>query len=253
MPLMEVKIILVEPNGPLNVGSIARVMKNFGLTQLIIVNPQCDPLDKEALKMAVHAKDILQKAKITENLTQALEGCKRAAATYGRDLSWNISPEPPRLVMPWLSEEVGQPSALIFGREDRGLTNEELNFAQRLICIPTNPEYSSLNLATAVGLCCYELAQITQSWDLSVYPDIKIDKYSHPKIDLAAIDIVEDYYQELESLLLSIGYLYPHTASSRMQKFKHLYNRVQLSSQEVSMLRGILSQVTWALKNKRNS
>jgi tRNA/rRNA methyltransferase len=253
MSLTKVKIILVEPAGPLNVGSIARVMKNFGLTQLIIVNPQCDPLDKEALQMAVHAKDILEQAKITENLTQALQGCKRAAATYGRDLSWNISPEPPPIVMPWLLEEVGQPSALIFGREDRGLTNEELNFAQRLIRIPTNPEYCSLNLATAVGLCCYELTQVTQSLDLPIYPDIKIDKNSHPKIDLAAIDIVEDYYHELESLLLSIGYLYPHTASSRMEKFRQLYNRVQLSSQEVAMLRGILSQVTWALKNKRNS
>ncbi|MEG4327954.1 RNA methyltransferase [Microcoleus sp. herbarium5] len=150
-----IRIVLVEPAGPLNVGSVARVMKNMGLHQLVLVNPQCDHLGEEARLMAVRAADILETAKVVESLPAALVGCVRAIATTGDDCrSLPTQLEEPADALPWLLEA---PSALIFGREDCGLTNAELNRAQRLIRIPSSDAYTSLNLAQAVAICCYEL------------------------------------------------------------------------------------------------
>ncbi|MBD2195192.1 MULTISPECIES: RNA methyltransferase [Calothrix] len=241
MGLAGLRIVLVEPAGPLNLGAIARVMKNFGLNQLIIVNPQCDRLSPDAMKMAVHAKEILESAVVVQTLPEALQGCVRIIATTGRVSSWKIPLENPRTALPWLLEEPEKPVALIFGREDRGLSNEELNYAQKFVQIPTHESYQSLNLATAVGICCYELAQLTAQ------PVTE----STTSPELASWDMVEAYYQQLESLLLKIGYLYPHTATSRMEKFRQLYNRTQLQTTEVAMLRGILRQIEWAILNNR--
>ncbi len=131
MSISEVKIVLVEPAGPLNVGSVARVMKNFGLNQLVLVNPQCDHLGDEAKLMAVRARDILETTVLVDTLAQALQECRHAIATTGIDHDLNVPLESPRTALPWLLETAGQPAALIFGREDRGLTNQELNYAQR--------------------------------------------------------------------------------------------------------------------------
>ena len=270
MTVAGVKIILVEPAGPMNVGSVARVMKNFCLNQLVLVNPQCDYLENEALKMAVHAKDILQAAKVVNTLPEGLEGCKRAVATTARSRDWEIPLEPPRVALPWLLEEIGQPAALIFGPEDRGLSNEELNYASRFMRIPTNPEYSSLNLATAVGICCYELATISEIFSENNFKienaskiqlqteaekqttsqgTMKLSSVNHSEYDIAPLDVVEAYYKQLESVLLTISYLYPHTVASRMEKFRQMYNRAQLRTKEVAMLRGVLRQTLWALSN----
>ncbi len=268
MAIAEVKIVLVEPAGPLNVGSVARAMKNFGFHQLVLVNPQCDPLGTEAKQMAVHAWDILQSAVSVATLPQALQGCRRAIATTGIAHHWKAPLENPRAALPWLLEEIGQPAALIFGREDRGLTNQELNYAQRFVRIPASCAYPSLNLAAAVAVCCYELAQ-TENAKMQRHgkPDAAQTQQKFHNSDsfcaitltseqttgdseIAPLDVVEAYYQQLESLLLKIGFLYPHTAASRMEKFRQLYNRAQLRTQEVAMLRGILRQVEWALKNK---
>ncbi|MEG4014297.1 RNA methyltransferase, partial [Microcoleus sp. S11D4] len=153
--LTNIRIVLVEPAGPLNVGSVARVMKNMGLRQLILVNPQCDHLGQEARLMAVRAADVLETVKVVATLPEALVGCVRAIATTGDDSrSHPMQLEAPADALPWLLEA---PSALIFGREDCGLTNSELNRAQRLIRIPSSDAYTSLNLAQAVAICCYEL------------------------------------------------------------------------------------------------
>lgn len=240
-PIAGIRIVLVEPAGPLNVGATARVMKNFGLEQLVLVNPQCDRLSTPAMTMAVHAKDILQSAIVVDSLPQALVGCVSAIATTGRDDHCPLPLENPRTALPWLLEPLNQPAALIFGREDRGLTNEELNYAHRWVRIPSSSNYPSLNLASAVGICCYELAQQAPTAAAPI-----------TDIELAPLESVEAYYQQLESLLLNIGYLYPHTAASRMEKFRQLYNRAHLQTTEVAMLRGLLRQVEWAIKSVNN-
>jgi tRNA/rRNA methyltransferase len=240
MKLDWLRIVLVEPAGPMNVGSVARVMKNFGLHHLVLVNPQCDFLGMEAKKMAVHADDVLESAVSVATLPEALQGCVRAIATTARVRDWETPLENPRDALPWLLEEKEKSAALIFGPEDRGLSNEELNYAQKFIRIPTDSIYPVLNLAAAVGICCYELAQ-------NVKPTKNQTK---SKTELAPLDVVETYYQQLESLLLQIGYLYPHTAASRMEKFRQLYNRAGLRTKEVAMLQGILRQVEWAMGGK---
>ena len=139
-----------------------------------------------------------------------------------------------------------EPTALIFGREDSGLTNVELNYATRYLRIPVGSEYSSLNLAQAVGVCAYELQVCASDIELK-QPDIRLQ--IPQQLDLAPVELVEGYYQQLESLLLEIGYLLPHTSAHRMEKIRRLYNRSQLSPNEVALLRGILRQVNWAIKS----
>jgi tRNA/rRNA methyltransferase len=239
--LSNLRIILVEPAGALNVGSVARVMKNMGLQNLVLVNPKCDRNSPEARQMAVHGIDVLEKAIQVNSLPEALQGCHRAIATtsYNRTLSAPL--EHPRVALPWLLEE-NITSALIFGAEDRGLSNVELNYAQRFVGIPANREYSSLNLAQAVAICAYELYQISQQKTLD---------YEQPsqssETNAVTLDALESYYQHLETILLKIGYLYPHTISARMEKFRSLYNRANLSREELAMLRGILGQIKWIL------
>ncbi|QKD85114.1 RNA methyltransferase [Thermoleptolyngbya sichuanensis A183] len=278
--LEQIRIVLVEPAGPLNVGAIARVMKNFGLRQLVLVNPQCDPLSAEARLLAVHAADVLEAAQQVATLSEALTGCQRAVATTGRDrTTLPIRLESPQDCLPWLRSPLADgtlpAAALIFGREDSGLTNAELNLAQRFVQIPTSEAYASMNLAQAVAVCCYELAAgqqsaarrpqagcdhgtdqvIDQVTDQAI--DQAIDKIDKAEVSrrnphssatpIASLDTLEAYFNQLEALLLDIGYLYPHTAASRMEKFRRLFLRAQLSEPEVAMLRGVLSQMKWAI------
>ncbi len=261
-----VRIILVEPAGARNIGSVARVMKNMGLLHLTLVNPQCDHLEEEAQHMAVHAKALLESAQVVQTIPEGLVGCQRAIATLGRPYAAAI-PEHPREALPWLVANELEPNstALIFGPEDRGLSNDEVSHAHRFITIPTHPVYPSLNLAQAVGICCYELHQAVSNppsaalnlpnSGLKISPtetrreqnsDLRTQNFPSS----APINELEGFYQHLELLLLNIGYLQPHTASSRMKKFRRLLNRAMPSSDEVTMLRGILSQMQWAARTR---
>jgi tRNA/rRNA methyltransferase len=253
MALARVRIVLVEPAGPLNVGAVARVMKNMGLGALVLVNPQCDPLGIEARQMAVHGVDILEAAQCVATLPAALTGCQRAIATTARSRTLPTQLEPPRTALPWLLEGT-LTSALIFGPEDRGLSNTELNYAQRFVCIPSSSEYPSLNLAQAVAVCCYELYQSAQqlsqveSQSLPPTPHKEQPQGDCHAAEAAPLDVLEGYYEHLEAVLLKIGYLYPHTASARMEKFRRLLNRATPTTEDVNMLRGILRQMEWALQ-----
>jgi tRNA/rRNA methyltransferase len=239
----DIRIVLVEPAGPLNVGSVARAMKNMGLQNLVLVNPHCDPLGSEARQMAVHAADILEAAQQVDSIPAALVGCTRAIATTGRPRAGAAVLETPRQALPWLLE---LPSALIFGPEDRGLNNEELNYAQRFIQIPSHPDYPSLNLAQAVAVCCYELYQLTQTSNALLGETFAVEVESSEP--LATLDAMEGYFQHLESILLEIGFLFPHTATSRMQKIRQIFGRSQLTESELALLRGILRQTAWATR-----
>jgi tRNA/rRNA methyltransferase len=211
-------------------------MKNMGLEKLVIVNPKCDVLSEEARKMAVHAADILETATQVESIPAALTGCERAAATTSRERGNATLLSHPQECFPWLLEA---PSALIFGPEDRGLSNEELKYAQRFVRIPSSEIYPSLNLAQAVGICCYELYQLA--------PTQKTQTSAPVISQSASLEQMEGYYQHLEEVLLKIGYLYPHTAASRMEKYRLLLNRAMPKEAEIAMLRGILRQMEWAI------
>lgn len=241
--LNHIRIVLVEPAGPLNVGSVARVMKNMGLSQLVLVNPQCDPQDVQARHMAVHGRDVLDGAARVDTLPEALVGCQRAVATTGRIHPQSQGLDTPEAALPWLLPVPGQDpltTALIFGPEDRGLSNEELGYAQRWVRIPASEGYPSLNLAQAVAICSYVLHRWALDSDLAA----PLPTIADPP---AALDQIEGFHQDLEAILLKIGYLYPHTAASRMAKIRQLLHRAEPNSQELAMLRGVLRQVNWAV------
>lgn len=287
MGLAQVRIILMEPAGALNVGSVARVMKNFDLNRLILVNPQCDIGSEEARHMAVRGRDVLANAQIVPNLAAALVGCHRAVATTGRDDRIPFALYRPRQLFPQISQLLHRSPfwevALIFGREDRGLTHSELNQAHQILTIASSDRYPSLNLAQAVGICCYELFEAfhTLSEPLAMEQSAesalelprplqdsskelaeelpqndRFDRVTHrglPASEVplpATLEVLEGYYQHLESVLLQIGYLYPHTTASRMEKFRQIYQRAGLADPEVFLLRGILRQTEWALRNR---
>jgi tRNA/rRNA methyltransferase len=240
--MWNVRIVLVEPSGALNLGSVARVIKNMGLSQLWLVNPKCDRFSSEATQMAVHGQEILTNAQIVQTLPQALQGCQKVVATAGRIDVGELALISPAIGLNWLIEADQSSSAIVFGTEDRGLSNAELQYCQKIINIPTDPDYSSLNLAQAVAICCYHLQLLWQE---------RSDRPSHPSqlasnlLELAAVESIEGFYQHFEQILLEIGYLYPHTSFSRMQRFRHLFNKAQLSKTEVTMLRGVLRQMQW--------
>lgn len=245
--LAQVRIVLVRPIGPLNVGSVARVMKNMGLSKLVLVAPQCDRLGEEARQMAIHAADILEAAQEVATVAQALKGCQLAIATTARDRKLSLELEEPRIALPSLLQQL--PSALIFGPEDTGLSNDDLKYAQRFLRIPTSDSYPALNLAQAVAVCCYELFQYIRG--AAEQEGNNISDVS--PLSSAPLHTVEEFYGHLETVLLKIGYLYPHTAAARMAKFRLLFNRAHLSPAEVAMLRGIFSQMEWFISQKENS
>ncbi|MBE9031724.1 RNA methyltransferase [filamentous cyanobacterium LEGE 11480] len=243
--LDRIRIVLIQPLGARNVGSIARVMKNMGLSQLWIVQPECDIRSEEARRMSVRAANILATAQICDSLATALAGCSVAVATIGRDVDRLI--ETPRTGMEKLVSTVAHTSsefqgAIIFGREDHGLSNADLDQAQIYVSIPANAEYPSLNLAQAVGILAYEL-------HLAVAAPLQnaIVKPVDEVVDLAQ---VEGYFQDLEALLLEIGFLQEHTAASRIAKLRDLLKRGNPSAAEVAMLRGIIRQVKWAARSQ---
>ena len=284
--LAQIRIVLVEPAGPLNVGSVARVMKNFGLRHLVLVKPQCDPLGAEAMQMAVHAKDLLREARVVASIPEALVGCFSAIATTARSRDINTPLERPEAALPALlqpllsdeappdlddaSGELGQ-RALLFGPEDRGLSNEELIYAQRFVKIPTDDGYSALNLAQAVAVCCYELHRATHPPSINSAQNLTNALRTSPpsakqtesrlladssnetasSSDMARLDELEGYYQHLTAVLLAVEYLYPHTAASRMRKVRQLLQRAAPTSSEVALLRGMLRQMEWALSESK--
>ncbi len=248
--LDQIRIVLVEPAGPLNVGAAARVMKNMGLRHLVLVNPQCDPGDESAKRMAVHGAAVLAAATTVGSLPEALVGCQRAIATTGRLHRQDQPLEPPEVALPWLlppDPANRLATALIFGPEDRGLSNAELVYAQRWVRIPASDDYPSLNLAQAVAVCSYLLHQAATA-EAPVPTDIAA-KASAARALSAPLEQIEGFYQDLEILLLKIGYLYPHTAASRMAKLRRLFHRSGPDQQELAMLRGVLRQVNWAVES----
>jgi tRNA/rRNA methyltransferase len=236
-------VVLVEPAGPLNVGSVARLCANFGIEQLRLVAPRCDHLGEEARRMAVHAEPLLEQAALFPSLAAALADCERVVATSGRIEMESLPLSDAPAAMRWLK---AQPSAaagmgaLVFGREDRGLSNAELLQAGRVVRLSTSESYGSLNLSHAVAICLHELQQTaaTQAASFTCPPAA-----SH---EVSSRGALEDALEDAEALLLQVGFLLPHTAAARMAKVRALLQRAEVSSAEVALLRGMVRQLRWA-------
>ena len=236
------KIVLVEPAGTINVGSVARLCENFNINELRLVSPKCDYLAKESKKMAVRGIKILEEAKIYKDLNSALSDCSRIIATCGRKDHGEIPLYSNKDALRWaLESEREETIAIVFGREDRGLSNEELLKANKVISLNTSDKYPSLNLSHAVAIVLHQLNQFNKL-DL-VKPNIKNSSPSN-------LITLEDCINDLGSLLIDIGFLMKHTYKAKITKIKQMLIRAEVKDDEVALIRGIISQTRWAIKNK---
>ena len=238
---LKINIILIEPNGPLNVGSIARLCSNFKVNQLRIVSPKCDIFSIESKKMALKGFTYLQKNNIYKNLNEAIIDCDLVIATCGRvSISKNSKIDFIERINPFINEYKNVRNlAIIFGREDRGLTNKELLMAHKIFTINASDNYPSLNLSHAVSITLYELLKKSP----------KINQIITKKPALASSVQIDESCNDIERLLLKIGYLLPHTSNAKMNKFKQYIIKSDTSKNELNIIRGIINQINWALKN----
>ena len=236
------KIILVEPSGALNVGSIARLCSNFNVDQLRIVSPKCDIYSLETKKMALKGIKFIKESNIYESLIDSISDCDLVLATCGRiHYQKDYDQDSLENISTWIRnfKEVKN-LAIIFGREDRGLTNRELLIAHKDFTICTHKNFPSLNLSHAVSIVLYELLKNT-----------KVENITNKKdLDYATSKQIEDSFLEIEKLLLKTGYVLPHTLNAKIGKFKKYIYRSETSKHELDILRGIVHQINWALDNR---
>jgi tRNA (cytidine32/uridine32-2'-O)-methyltransferase len=244
--LENIRVILVETSHPGNIGAVARAMKNMGLTRLDLVNPRYFP-SLEADARASGATDILAKAGVFADLSAALAGCRLVigASARVRTLDWPLL-DPRACAAQALPEAAQGQVALVFGRESAGLTNVELGHCHALLHIPTNPEYSSLNLAMAVQVVLYELhmlALVTEGpLDGPVVRTRAVpERDALLADDLADVAAMEGFMQHLAQTLLDVGFSEPERSELLMLRLRRLFMRARPDVQELNILRGILS------------
>jgi tRNA/rRNA methyltransferase/tRNA (cytidine32/uridine32-2'-O)-methyltransferase len=232
--LTNFKVVLVETSHPGNIGAVARAMKNMQMNQLRLVAPKLFP-HADATARASGADDLLRTAEVFESLTEAIADCHLVLGASARDrtISWP-SVTARETAQRWVGKlEPGQNVALVFGRENSGLNNRELDLCHYLLRIPCNQEYSSLNLAAAVQVVAYELFVATGQEQVSHIGDQGEDPP-------ATAEQMEAFYQHLQQAMADIGFLHPERSKSIMRRLRRLFNRSQLDTKELDILRGIL-------------
>jgi len=236
--LSNFRIILIDTSHPGNIGSAARAMKTMGLSELYLVNPLHFPHQK-AVELASSAGDVLEQAQVVPDIDSALEGCSLVVgtSTRSRSIPW------PQLSPREFAEKtvLSQTKiAVLFGREQSGLTNEELHRCHYHIQIPSNPDYSSLNIASAVQVIAYELrvaslagnASVAQTWDY----------------EWATATQMEHFYEHLQKVMIETDFLNPKVPRQLMTRLRRLFSRARLDVMEVNILRGILNAVEKKIK-----
>ncbi len=240
-------VVLVEPEGALNIGSVSRVMMNFGFSDLRLVNPRTDHLGNGARLMAVKAESLLEKASIFPDLGSALADChlcigaSRRLGKYRRDF---IRPDKIAANIAGLPES-GR-AALVFGREDNGLTTAELDLCQVLVTIPADQALPSLNLAQAVCLSLYEASR----------PPRNAEYVSSRTKQPVTNDELENMYQHMRRTLLAIDFLDAQNPDHILRNFRRIFSRAGLDSRDINILRGLWSRIDWLNKQrlgKKNS
>lgn len=234
--LDNIRIVLVNTSHTGNIGSVARAMKTMGLSDLVLVDPVQAP-DSHASALAAGATDILGKAKTVDNLADAIADCGLAVAASARSrtLSWPML-NPRECGAKAVEEGTKHKVALVFGRENSGLTNEELQQCQFHVHIPANPEYSSLNLAMAVQTLSYEVRM--------QFLEREQAKFEEFDVDYPNGDQLEGFYNHLEDVLSHTGFIKKQHPGHVMQKLRRMYTRARPESHELNILRGILSSIT---------
>ncbi len=243
MTLENVQIVLVHTTHSGNIGGVARAMKNMGLSRLTLVKPLEYPAP-EAEWRAASAKDVLESARIVETVEEAVADSQFIVGTSARErrIPWPVQDARHcgERIVGRASE--GEQVSILFGREDRGLLNEELELCNLHCHIPTHEDYPSLNLAMAVQIVAYEIRMRSLEGTLPVAED---DEWDAP---FASSADMQRFYQHLETTLADIGFLDPKAPRQLMRRLKRLYNRVRLDEMELNILRGVLSETQKQVK-----
>ncbi|MBC3422763.1 MULTISPECIES: tRNA (cytosine(32)/uridine(32)-2'-O)-methyltransferase TrmJ [unclassified Pseudomonas] len=237
--LQNIRVVLVNTSHPGNIGGAARAMKNMGLSRLVLVQPLDFPA-ADASARASGADDVLDGAVVVDTLEQALAGCSLAIGTSARDRSMPWPMLDPREcgVQSVARAAAGEEIALVFGREHAGLTNDELQRCHFHVHIPSNPDFSSLNLAAAVQVLAYE---VRTAWLAAQGAPAKVEKVDASD-ELATLDEMELFYEHLEKTLVDISFLDPEKPKHLMARLRRLYGRSSVNRSEMSILRGILTE-----------
>ncbi|MCL4167707.1 UNVERIFIED_CONTAM: hypothetical protein GTU68_044868 [Idotea baltica] len=233
-----------------NIGAAARAMKVMGLSELFLVKPKSAP-DEQSVAMSSNATDILDNATIVDSLSEAIADCQLVVGTsarHERTLSWDIqdSRSCGELIAKHASSNAKAKVAILFGRESSGLTNEELAVCQHLVHIPTNPDYSSLNVASAVQILSYEcrLATINLQQSESDTNEKGIDRDD----EWVSADDLDSYYEHLKQVMVDVNFLDPKNPRYLLPRLRRLYSRAGISRSEMNILRGMLSSIQKKLK-----
>ncbi|MEZ9596394.1 tRNA (cytosine(32)/uridine(32)-2'-O)-methyltransferase TrmJ [Shewanella sp. 10N.261.52.F9] len=241
--LSNIRVVLVGTSHPGNIGSTARAMKTMGLSTLYLAEPKVEP-DGHSIALAAGASDILKHAKTVSSVEEAIADCSLVIATSARSrtLDWPML-EPREAGEKLVGSALNGPVAIVFGRENNGLTNEELQRCDYHVAIPANPEYTSLNLAQAVQIICYEarVAHLAQV-ESGVEPT-PIDENDENLEAFPSSRERENFFEHLENTLLSTNFIVKNHPGQIMTKLRRLFSRTRIERQEMNILRGILTSI----------
>ena len=247
----DVLMVLVNPSHPGNIGGAARAMKTMAVKKLVLVSPREYP-DPRAVWRAAGARDLLETARVVETLDEAIADCDLVVGTSarGRRIPWPVV-DARQCAEQIYAEPCSSKVAILFGREDRGLNNEELHRCHLHVHVPTSEEYGSLNLAMAVQIICYELRMRSLQSDLSEGKNSNpwaMQDWDEPFANAAD---VERLHEHLAEALAQIGFYNPAEPKQLLTRLRRLFARVRLDKMEINILRGILTTVQEKInKNK---
>jgi len=239
--LSQMRIVLISPSGPANIGAVCRAMANMGLSELVITAPRCDVRDAAAVGYAAHGYPVLDGARVVPDIPAALAGCVRSYATssklglYRRQAAITPAEAAPEA----LTAAAGGRVAFVFGREDYGLQNRELLHFDRIVSIPAAETYPVLNLAASVAVMCYELRRAWLALEGRAALPMAID--SGP----ATSETKQLMFERLFDALEAVGFLFGQNPDHLKYALRHLLGRVDLSVNEVDVLIGMARQIRW--------
>lgn len=237
--LSNIKIVMVQTTLPANIGSALRAMKTMGLSQLVLVAPKYFP-HPDIDAVSAGASDLIEKIQVVESLEEAIADCHFVFATSARTrhIPWQLLDARQAGQFAIESVQHQQQVAFVFGREDRGLTNEELALATHHVSIPVNDDYGVLNVAQAIQIICYELRM---NWlQPASQPLAQVEYWDEP---LATQQQMQQFYPHLEQMLYDIEFLDPDNPRLLPLRLRRLFGRMQLDTVEYHLLRGVFSRV----------
>ncbi len=244
-----IKVVLVNTSHPGNIGASARAMKNMGLANLVLVQPADFP-SGVAVGRAASALDILERAEVVDSLEQAVADCGLVigASARRRSIPWPML-DPRQCGEKALDAAPENRIALVFGREDSGLNNEELQQCHFHVQIPANKDYSSLNLAAAVLVICYEIHQAM----LARADHEDSEQENDWDQQWSTGEQMEHFYAHLERVLIDVDFHDPDNPRQLMQRLRRLFGRIRVDAMEMNILRGILTNIEQSIESKKNS